>query len=156
MAGEECQRFDTSEDVPVILGGKRILTEAGGTFPKTKRLLRHADFQQVYQQGRRQFTGNMTVFFLRRSAEDAPEGPLMRVGLTVGKVLGDAVERNRIKRRMREAVRLSWPPQDAAVDVVFNPRKSVLQLPFGELRTEVGRGLKLAMQRAREAKVREQ
>lgn len=132
------------------------MTEAGGTFPKTKRLLRHADFQQVYQQGRRQFTGNMTVFFLRRRAEDVSATSSVRVGLTVGKVLGGAVERNRIKRRMREAVRLAWPAENLPVDVVFNPRKSVLQLDFGELRAEVERGLKLATQRAREAKAEQQ
>jgi len=114
---------------------------------KSKRLLKHADFQRVYETGGRQFTGNMTVFFLRRALDAAPaEG--RRVGLTVGKVLGGAVERNRIKRRMREAVRLS-PPCDAPIDVVFNPRKSVLTLSFGELLSEVSRGLKLAEQRAR-------
>jgi ribonuclease P protein component len=131
------------------------LTEASRKFPKTKRLLRHADFQQVYQQGRRQFTGNMTVFFLRRGAGDGDESCSLRVGLTVGKVLGNAVERNRIKRRMREALRASWPSEKASIDVVINPRKSVLQLPFGELRAEVERGLKLAVQRAREAKAQE-
>jgi ribonuclease P protein component len=131
------------------------LTEAGGKFPKTKRLLRHADFQQVYQQGRRQFTGNMTVFFLRRSADPEAGSGSLRVGFTVGKILGGSVERNRIRRRMREAVRSAWPPDSGPVDVVFNPRKSVLQLPFGELRAEVERGLRLAMQRAREAKVQE-
>lgn len=73
----------------------------------------------------------------------------------MGKVLGDSVERNRIKRRMRAAVRLAWPAEVAPVDVVFNPRKSVLQLPFVQLASEVERGLKLALQRAREAKVQE-
>ena len=131
------------------------MTEAGRKFPKTKRLLRHADFQRVYQQGRRQFTGNMTVFFLRRGARDADEYGSLQVGLTVGKVLGNAVERNRIKRRMREAVRASWPTETASIDVVFNPRTSVLQLSFGELRAEVERCLKLAVQRAREAKAQE-
>jgi len=122
---------------------------------KSRRLLKHADFQRVYQNGRRQFTGNMTVFFLRRPPDPAmADGP--RVGLTVGKVLGGAVERNRIKRRMREAVRLS-PPGEGPVDVVFNPRKSVLTLPFAELLSEVTRGLKLAEQRARlpEAKLKQ-
>jgi len=114
---------------------------------KSKRLLKHADFQRVYETGRRQFTGNMTVFFLRRAPDAMPAaGP--RVGLTVGKVLGGAVERNRIKRRMREAVRLS-PACEAPIDVVFNPRKSVLAMPFAELLSEVARGLKLAEQRAR-------
>src|SRR5271166_2605011 len=120
------------------------VSEAGLQFPKSQRLLKHADFQRVYQNGRRQFTGNMTVFFLRRADEAG-----RRVGFTVGKVLGGAVERNRIKRRMREAVRLATPTRDGPVDVVFNPRKSVLGLPFAELLSEVTRALGLAEQRAR-------
>jgi ribonuclease P protein component len=120
-------------------------------FPKSRRLLKHADFQRVYQTGRRQFTGNMTVFFLRR--QGAPEGG-PRVGLTVGKVLGGAVDRNRIKRRMREAVRLSRAACDGPIDIVFNPRKSVLALPFTELVNEVARGLRLATQRARSAEAK--
>jgi ribonuclease P protein component len=127
------------------------VNSAGGAFPKSSRLLRHADFQRVYQTGRRQFTGNMTVFFLRRAASDDDYGSSLRVGLTVGKVLGGAVDRNRIKRRMRAAVRSSWPDQQAPIDVVFNPRKSVLDLPFADVAQEVARGLQLAVQRAREA-----
>lgn len=127
------------------------VTAASGKFPKSRHLLKHADFQRVYESGRRQFTGNMTVFFLRRSVAEgqaeSASGP--RVGLTVGKVLGGAVERNRIKRRMREAVRLSFLACEGPVDVVFNPRKSVLRLPFAELVVEVARGLKLAAQKAR-------
>ena len=125
---------------------------AGNNFPKSKRLLKHADFRRVYDSGRRQFTGNMTVFFLRRSEPEAKAG--MRVGFTVGKVLGGAVERNRIKRRMREAVRLSRQDCAAPVDVVFNPRKSVLTLPWADVVGEVTRGLKLAAQRARTAETK--
>lgn len=129
----------------------QVVISASSAFSKSKRLLRHADFQRVYQSGRRQFTGNMTVFFLRRSAAADKDEPTLRVGLTVGRVLGGAVERNRIKRRMREAVRKSWPQPEAAVDVVFNPRKSVLDMPFADVAQEVSRGLQLALQRAREA-----
>jgi ribonuclease P protein component len=125
------------------------VTAAASKFPKSKRLLKHSDFQRVYQSGRRQFTGNVTVFYLRRDGPEARAGP--RVGFTVGKVLGGSVERNRIRRRMREAVRLSWTACDGAVDVVFNPRKSVLSLPFEKLVDEVARGLRLAAQRARTA-----
>jgi ribonuclease P protein component len=120
----------------------------GSKFPAPKRLLKHADFQRVYKSGRRQFTGNMTVFFLRLE-DTIHAGP--RVGFTVGKVLGGAVERNRIKRRMREAVRLSGSLGAAPVDIVFHPRKSVLELPFEDLRREVERGLRLAIERARVA-----
>ena len=125
------------------------VTAASSKFPKSKHLLRHSDFQRVYQSGRRQFTGNVTVFYLRRDGPEAGTGP--RVGFTVGKVLGGSVERNRIKRKMREAVRLSWAACEGPVDVVFNPRKSVLSLPFADLVDEVGRALRLAVQRARVA-----
>ena len=64
-------------------------------------------------------------------------------------MLGESVERNRIRRRMREAVRSSAQACEGPVDVVFNPRKSVLTLPFAELMDEVARGLRLAAQRAR-------
>ena len=129
------------------------VSAASSKFPKSKHLLKHADFQRVYQDGRRQFTGNMTVFFLRRSVvqEGVTTAGGPRVGFTVGKVLGGSVERNRIRRRMREAVRLSPQACEGPVDVVFNPRKSVLTLPFAELKDEVARGLRLAAQRARVA-----
>jgi ribonuclease P protein component len=128
-----------------------VTSAASSKFPKSRRLLKHADFQRVYQSGRRQFTGNMTVFFLRRggSQEAIGAGNTPRVGLTVGKILGGSVERNRIKRRMREAVRLSGLAADGPIDVVFNPRKSVVSVPFAELVSEVTRALRLAAQRAR-------
>jgi len=131
----------------------QLVTSVSCAFPKSKRLLRHADFQRVYEVGRRQFTGNMTVFFLRRtiSADETASAGSLRVGFTVGKALGGAVERNRLKRRMREAVRTSWPAMEAPVDVVIHPRKSVLQMAFGDVASEVARGLQLALQRAREA-----
>lgn len=99
----------------------------------------------------------MTVFFLRRSPAEVPEPTSQpRVGFTVGKVLGNSVERSRIKRRMREAVRLSWPAEAVSVDIVFHPRKSVSQMEFSQLVAEVQRGLKLALQRTREGKGQEQ
>ncbi|HEX8895965.1 MAG TPA: ribonuclease P protein component [Terriglobales bacterium] len=132
----------------------QLVTSVGRAFPKSRRLLRHADFQHVYEGGRRQFTGNMTVFFLRRtiSADTEAPSPSLRVGFTVGRALGGAVERNRLKRRMREAVRTAWPAVEAPVDVVIHPRKSVEQMPFADLVSEVARGIQLALQRAREAK----
>ena len=132
---------------------RRQFVTATSPFPKSRRLLRHTDFQRVYQTGRRQFTGNMTLFFLRRtvSEAEATHAESLRVGFTVSKALGGSVERNRLKRRMREAVRISWPAENAPVDVVIHPRKSVLELPFAQVASEVARGLQLALQRAREA-----
>ena len=102
-------------------------------FPKSARLLKHADFDHVYQNGKRQFSGHMTLFFVARES-GAP-----RIGFTVGRVLGGAVDRNRIKRRLREAVRHQLPALGLPVDVVINPRKSVLTADFAELENELGR-----------------
>jgi ribonuclease P protein component len=107
-------------------------------FPRHGRLLRHADFERVYKQGRRHFAAHMTVFYLARA-----EGEGLRVGFTVGRVLGGAVARNRMKRRLREAVRLRRPAQSAAVDVVINPKKSVLTADFSELQKDVNRAFEV-------------
>ena len=121
--------------------------KAGASFPRAARLLKHSDFDRVYKQGRRHFSSHMTVFYLRQAAGASPEGALpekgSRVGFTVGRVLGGAVERNRIKRRLREAVRQRRSVLTGAcsVDVVINPKKSVLTLEFAVVLEEVGRAL---------------
>ena len=83
-------------------GAHNPSSKAGKSNPRSGRLLRHSDFERVYKQGRRHFSAHMTVFYLRRA-----EGEGLRVGFTVGRVLGGAVDRNRIKRRLRESVRIA-------------------------------------------------
>ncbi len=90
-------------------------------FPHEARLLRHADFERVYKQGKRHFASHLTAFYRRRE-----QGATLRIGFTVSKLLGGAVQRNRMRRRLREAVRLSWPEFQAPVDIVINPKKSLL------------------------------
>ncbi len=103
------------------------------------RLRKHADYQRVYKAGRKQFGKQMAWFFALRDAEAAARsettGP--RVGLTVPKALGKAVARNRIKRRLREAVRAALPLLAAPVDVVLHPKRSVLEAEFAVIEREV-------------------
>jgi ribonuclease P protein component len=103
------------------------------------RLRKHADYQRVYKAGRKQFGRQMAYFFALRDAEAAARsettGP--RVGLTVPKALGKAVTRNRIKRRLREAVRAALPLLAAPVDVVLHPKRSVLEADFTAIEREV-------------------
>ncbi|HSY67472.1 MAG TPA: ribonuclease P protein component, partial [Edaphobacter sp.] len=63
----------------------------------------------------------------------------LRVGFTVGRVLGGAIQRNRMKRRLREAVRMTRPVTGIAADVVINPKKSLLTADFAALKNEVSR-----------------
>jgi ribonuclease P protein component len=119
---------------------EQLMAATGASFPRSARLLKHSDFERVYKQGRRHFSAHMTVFYLRQ-ADGASPGGSSRVGFTVGRVLGGAVDRNRIKRRLREAVRLrrslltglmgvTGRAGACSVDVVINPKKSVLTLDF--------------------------
>ena len=102
------------------------------------RLRKHADYQRVYKSSCKHFSASMAYFFsLRTVPNNVPAGP--RVGLTAGKVLGNAVERNRIKRRMREAVRRHIGLVRADVDVILHPRKSVLTVEFQIIEVEVQR-----------------
>jgi ribonuclease P protein component len=114
-------------------------------FPKSVKLLKHSDFQRVYKSGKRHFAVLMTAFYLPRLAEDVI-GP--RVGITVGRALGGAVDRNRIKRRMREAIRFHLGGLKAPVDVVFNPKKATLNAEFSLIEQEVKRAFEVVQKGA--------
>ena len=83
----------------------------------------------------------MSWFLARQTVPYAgaslPAGP--RVGLTAGKVLGKAHERNRIKRRMREALRRHVDLLPQNFDLILHPRRIVLALEFGKLEAEIVR-----------------
>ena len=64
------------------------------------------------------------------------------MGFTVSKVLGGAVVRNRMKRRLREAVRLHGTIP-AAMDIVINPKKSLLTAEFVEVQREIRRAFEV-------------
>ena len=153
-----------------------VMPQNRARFPRTARLLRHADFERVYKQGRRHFSASMTVFYWPRpetnaTAEvpaatrtkpalslpkgvSAPHG--LRVGFTVGRALGGAVQRNRMKRRLREAVRLSLslplPVAGVAADVVINPKKSLLTADFANVLNEVRRAFEVIEQKLSNAR----
>jgi ribonuclease P protein component len=122
--------------------GENSGRSAGAKFPRSLRLLRHTDFRRVYEQGRRVFSAHMTVFYRRRE-----NGEGLRVGFTVSRALGGAVERNRAKRRLREAVRLRRPDIREPVDVVINPKKSLLKADFAGLLTEVEKAFQTVRQK---------
>lgn len=105
----------------------------GRKWPREARLLKRSEFQQVYSTGRRCSTPFFTAFLLKTEAQRS------RVGFTTPRALGNSVRRNRIKRRLREAVRLHLAELGFGWDIVFNPRRAVLGADFGVLEREVAR-----------------
>ncbi|MBI4907507.1 MAG: ribonuclease P protein component [Acidobacteria bacterium] len=95
-------------------------------------MLRSSDFRRVYDNGSR-FAGPLFAAFFVANAE--PAGP--RVGFTTPRALGKAVRRNRIKRRIREALRLELSTIAPDWDVVINPRKPALTASWEHVQTEV-------------------
>jgi ribonuclease P protein component len=100
------------------------------------RLRKHADYQSAYAAGRKRQSSSMSWFLAPRSDGEAAAP---RVGLTVGKVIGKAHERNRIKRRMREALRRHVDLLPAHFDLIFHPRRVVLDIEFAKLEAEIVR-----------------
>ena len=103
------------------------------------RLRKHADYQRAYEASRKRRSASMNWFLAPRPDSDFP-----RVGLTAGKVLGKAHERNRIKRRMREVLRQHFNLLPPGCDLIFHPQRIVLTMEFTKLEAEVVRILQQA------------
>jgi ribonuclease P protein component len=104
------------------------------------RLQKHSDFQRAYAAARKHQSATMSWFLAPHlSAESSP-----RVGLTVGKVIGPSHERNRIKRRMREALRRHVEMLPPGCDLILHPRRNVLAVEFTKLEAELLRILQQA------------
>lgn len=129
---------------------------------KGSRLRKHADFLRAYLAARKRQSASMSWFLAPQQAAEVPAhssvDPILlhraRVGLTVGKVLGKATDRNRIKRRMREVLRRHLDLLPEGFDLILHPRRSVLTMDFVQLETEIVRILEqVQTEAARAAKL---
>jgi ribonuclease P protein component len=79
--------------------------------------------------------------FVLQALQRRKDGP-MRVGFTVSKKVGNAVERNRVRRKLREVVRLAPASQmQPGHDYVLIGRRAALQMPFDRLAEDFRRAL---------------
>ena len=100
------------------------------------RLKRRADFRAAAA-GMRASGKAFVLQARRRTGEDA-----VRVGFTVSRQVGNAVERNRVRRRLRELVRLAKADTlRSGHDYVLVGRRAALQLPFGDMALELDKAL---------------
>lgn len=93
------------------------------------RLTRSDDFTRVYRAGRSVANRYLVLYYFQRSAgaDERAEGGL-RVGYSVSKRLGGAVERNGVKRMLREAFRECSDSVSGDMDLVFVARTPMIEL----------------------------
>ena len=98
-------------------------------FLKQDRLRKSSEFDRVYRRGRKIVSPNAVLFYSPNRLER------FRFGITVSRKVGKAVQRNRIKRFLREAYRLNRQllNRQQACDVVLVMRKEGAGLTFREL-----------------------
>lgn len=120
-------------------------------WPREARLLRTADYDAVYRGGRRRSSRQFVIFYRRRvaaaphDAAGAETAAPSRFGMSVKRALGPAVERNRIRRRIREILRLHRQEIPSGWDIVIHPRRSVATAEFAPLAAELAALLREAL-----------
>jgi ribonuclease P protein component len=100
-------------------------------FPKQARLRRRSEFLRVQGEGRRLHTPHFVVLLM--------PGRPQRFGVTVGKRIGCAVKRNRIKRVARELFRREKALFPADCEVVLVARTGAERLDYGAVKAELER-----------------
>jgi ribonuclease P protein component len=110
--------------------GAQTTHRLAGRFPRTERLTSSADFQALFQRGRR--IDRPALIVLWREASEPT-----RAGFAVSRQLKNAVQRNRARRRLREAYRVSRDAAPAHAALVVVGRPAVLTEPFGALTTQL-------------------
>ena len=114
-------------------------------FPKARRLLKRAEFLAVQRAGGGARSRHF-VALIRLRGDDEP----CRLGVVASKKIGNAVARNRGKRRVREWFRRhEGLPQGA--DLVIILRSGSPDLPFAELCVELDEAAKRAVRKARKS-----
>ena len=94
--------------------------------PRRRRLSRSAEFERVYRQGRSKGNRYFVLYAFPREADPAVDSP--RLGLSVSRRVGGAVDRNRVKRVLREAFWEEAPRLPAGSDYVVVARPDAREL----------------------------
>lgn len=98
---------------------------------RSRRLTASEDFAAAYAQGR-SYAGRYMVLWIRQGPDSS-----LRLGVVASRVVGDAVRRNRAKRRLREAWRLNRYQWTASVDVVIVARRAILGAAWEDVVAEL-------------------
>ncbi len=105
--------------------------EGRRNLPREWRLVRRSEYEAVYREGRRRSNATFLIFLRANGL------PRDRFGMSVKKALGNAVVRNRIRRRIREILRLHREEIAPGWDIAIHPSRSVATMKFTKLEAEL-------------------
>jgi ribonuclease P protein component len=108
----------------------RPIDPRGLAFPRDARLVRKSEFDAVYRAGQRRSGAHFTIFLRANGLSQT------RFGFSIKKALGNAVVRNRIRRRVREIVRCHRWEIASGWDIVIHPKSKVARAEFAALTAE--------------------
>jgi len=101
------------------------------TFGKDERVRKRQDYLRIYEQGDRSDSERFTIIMCRN------QSGIRRLGMTVSKKAGNSVQRNRIKRLLREFFRLNKARLPASQDIVIIAKKGILPLSYQDVYREL-------------------
>ena len=95
------------------------------SFKKTERLAKRPDFEKVMAEGEKKLVEKLCIIFSLPNELDRK-----RLGIIASKKIGNAVARNRVKRRIREIFRQIKHRMEPALDIVVISGKDMVTLPY--------------------------
>jgi ribonuclease P protein component len=106
---------------------------------RKNRLQKNEEFQVVFKQGTSVANRQFVIYSLKKKEQDA-----FRVGVSVSKKMGNAVTRNRLRRTIKEAVRLRADEIKPGLDFIIICRLPAVDLDFHQLKESLYHCMKKA------------
>ena len=94
---------------------------------KKYRLRKNMEFKKVYSGGKSYWNRNLILYVRKNELENS------RIGITITKKIGNAVVRNRIRRRIKEIIRLKLGNIKDGYDLIIIPKKNVQDISYKDL-----------------------
>lgn len=105
---------------------------------KKYRLRKNMEFKRVFSGGKNYWNRNLILYVRKNKLDES------RYGITITKKIGNAVVRNKIRRRIKEIYRLNLNRIKNGYDLIFVPKKNIVDLSFKELESAVIHILKIS------------
>lgn len=103
---------------------------------KRFRLRKNMEFKKVYNGGKNFWNRNLVLYIKKNNLEEP------RLGITITKKVGNAVVRNKIRRRIKEIYRLNLHRIKGGYDLIIIPKKNVVDISFKDLESALNHILK--------------